>query len=75
MTLPPINIIEGSKDYGNNTVILLFSDRTPGQQQIVDYVNENYGSSGEVDQIEIREPSVFRGLENLGSIRVTFVGK
>ena len=53
---------ESSKDYGNNTVLIIFDGETPSRGEIIDYVKRNYGNVNN-PEIDITEPSEYRGVK------------
>jgi len=61
---------ESSKDYGDNTILIIFDGETPSRDEIINYVEKNYGDVNN-PTIDIEEPSEYNGLKNDGCINVS----
>lgn len=60
-------IIESSKDYGTNSVLILWDGIRPTDDEFIEYSIKNHGVNGD---LFIENPSNYNGLINLGTCHV-----
>ena len=62
-----MNIYESSKDYVDNTILLLF-DGEFNQKDVIDYISDNYNCKCKI--VSKSMPKKFRNFENCGTVIV-----
>lgn len=65
-------IYESSVDYERDIIIALFDGETPTENDVNRYVADRFGVIAQT--VSIHPPTEAKGLENPGTITVTFVG-
>ena len=63
-----MGIYSSSKDYATGVITMLWDGDRPSHDEFLDYAKENYGVTGNLD---IEDPTMFKGLRNPGTAKVT----